>query len=166
MNVTIRPLQVEDAKVSVVWRNTPDLWVHTKFKATHKITLQNEMDWIEKVTSDPTCARFAIIADDQYVGNIYLTDIADGEAEYHIFIGEKAYWGKGVARKASELIIDYGESTLKLERIKLLVKKENAGAYHLYATLGFIETYSADDGFVEMMLNLDKSSDQSRDTIK
>jgi diamine N-acetyltransferase len=38
--------------------------------------------------------RFAILADDTYVGNIYLTDINDKTAEYHIFIGGKTFGAK------------------------------------------------------------------------
>ena len=48
------------------------------------------------------------MVDDVYVGNIYLTDINGESAEYHIFIGEKDYWGKGIAEEASHQILKYG----------------------------------------------------------
>ncbi len=166
MNVTIRPLQTGDANTSVKWRNIPELWVYTKFKATRQITIQDEQEWIEKVIKDPVGARFAILADGVYVGNIYLTNIADGTAEYHIFIGEQSYWGKGIARKASVQIINYGKDMLKLKYIKLLVNKENTSAYNLYSRLGFVEVRSNDHDFLEMILNLHEWSGDSDDTIR
>lgn len=123
MDIHIRPITIEDAQTSVKWRNIPELWVHTKFKANREITLEDEINWVKKVTNDPTSVRFAIIADDTYVGNIYLTDIGNKSADYHIFIGDKNYWGKGVARVASVQIIDYGKEALGLETISLAVKK-------------------------------------------
>ncbi len=153
MNVTIRPLEENDAYTSVKWRNIPELWIHTTFRADREITIQDELDWIHKVTKDPTSARFAILADEVYVGNIYLTGIKDGVGEYHIFIGEKDYWGKGVARKASELIIKYGQEELGLHEIVLGVREDNAAAFHLYKSLGFVKT-GEEDGFVRMKLDL------------
>lgn len=165
MQVNIRPLKKDDAKTSVKWRNDPMLWVHTKFRALHEVTLEDEQNWIIKVMNDPLSARFAIIVDEVYVGNIYLTDILKGTAEYHIFIGDRKYWGKGVARAASLRILSYGKDILKLKKISLLVKKENIGAYYLYSTLGFIESGNIDSGFSQMTLNLHEWNNNSRATM-
>lgn len=153
-NTIIRKLNLSDAVTSVKWRNIPELWVHTKFKATKKITLDDEEEWLQKAIDDPTSVRFAIVADEEYIGNIYLTDITKSSAEYHIFIGERRYWGKGIARAASILIIDYGKNVLKLKKIMLYVKKENRGACHLYSSLGFVENGLHEDGFFGMELDL------------
>lgn len=153
MNVTIRPLEENDAYTSVKWRNIPELWIHTTFKAQREITIEDELKWIRAVMQDPTSARFAILADGIYVGNIYLTGLKDDVGEYHIFIGEKEYWGKGIARKASERIIEYGKDVLRLNAIILGVRPDNAAAFHLYESLGFVET-GEEDGFVRMKLNL------------
>lgn len=153
MEIKIRPLEEKDAYTSVKWRNIPDLWIHTTFKATREITIEDELTWIKKVTSDPSDARFAITADGVYVGNIYLTGIQDGVGEYHIFIGEKEYWGKGIARQASVQLIEYAKQR-GLKGIYLEVKEDNAGAYHLYETLGFKKIELLDSGFTSMKLDL------------
>ena len=85
------------------------------------------------------------------MGNIYLTDITNKEADYHIFIGDRNYWGKGVAKKASQLLIKYGFETLNLDRINLQMRTENHTAYHLYLTLGFIEIERSEE-FITMSL--------------
>ena len=89
--------------------------------------------------------RCAILADEVYVGNIYLTDIGGGSATYHIFIGDKNYWGKGIAREASRQIIDYGFKELNLDKIVLEVRKQNERAIQLYRTLGFVIMSEGDE---------------------
>lgn len=153
MNITIRPLQEKDAYTSVNWRNDPSIWIHTEFSATRKITIEDELNWIKKVVADKSCRRFAILADSHYIGNTYLTDIDGGEADFHIFIGDKSYWGKGVAKKVSKLVIDFAKNELGLDRINLGVKSENAAALSIYNSLGFRES-GIRDGFVRMSLNL------------
>ena len=152
MNVTIRPLQESDAYTSVKWRNDPEVFKYTGNIYSCEITIDNELEWIRKVICNPNEYRCAILADGIYVGNIYLTDINDEEAEYHIFIGERSFWGKGIARLASEKIIEYGFTQLHLNCIKLRVRAENKRAYSLYQTLGFIEVES-DDTWISMRLS-------------
>ena len=139
MKVTIRPLIEEDAYTSVKWRNDPEVFKYTGNTYKHEIKIENELEWIRKVMANPHDYRCAILADGLYVGNIYLTDIHDGTAHYHIFIGDKNYWGKGIAKQASLLILDYGFRVLKLKEIQLRVRKENVSAYNLYLKLGFKE---------------------------
>ena len=153
MNIHIRPLEVSDAQVSYRWRNDPELWVYTGFKPDKEIALTDEKAWIKKVVADETCRRFAIIADGTYVGNIYITDIRDGTGEYHVFIGDKKFWGKGVAKEASLQIIAYAKKELKLHTILLGVKKENIAACKLYLKLGFSDD-GEKDGFTRMKLDL------------
>lgn len=149
MNVTIRPLQEEDAYTSVIWRNDPDVFKFTGNTYNHEITIDSELNWIRKVINNADEYRCAILANDIYVGNIYLTNIEQGKAEYHIFLGNKEFWGKGVAYKASLLILEYGFIKLKLNSITLKVNKENMSAYNLYKKLGFVDINS-EEGWVEM----------------
>jgi len=142
MQVTIRPLEEQDAYTSVQWRNDPEVFKYTGNTYDHEITIDSELAWIRKVMANHNDYRCAILADEVYVGNIYLTDIGGGSATYHIFIGDKNYWGKGIAREASRLIIDYGFKELNLDKIVLEVKKLNESAVKLYQSLGFTPTRS------------------------
>lgn len=89
---------------------------------------------------------------DIYVGNIYLTDIDGEKATYHIFIGDKNYWGKGVAKEASIQILGYAFKTLCLRYVELKVNELNFRAIQLYRSLGFEETSKA-NGWIHMVKN-------------
>jgi len=77
MEVKIRPLEPADALTSVIWRNDPEVFKYTGSVYTHTITLENEIEWINRVIGNADDYRCAIIADGKYVGNIYLTGIHD-----------------------------------------------------------------------------------------
>ncbi len=163
MEIKIRPLRIEDAYTSVRWRNDKDVFKYTGNTYDHEITLESELEWIKRVIAKKDDYRCAILADEVYVGNIYLTDITeDGTAKYHIFIGNKDYWGKGVARKASELILNYAFGVLGLESVNLKVHKENIAALSLYRKLGFQEKNS-DSKF--LCMELPNKSFKASDTM-
>lgn len=137
MKVTIRPLEEKDAYISYKWRNDKEVFSKTLAVYDREISLEMEIEWIKKVISITSDYRCAIDADRQYVGNIYLTNINDRNAEYHIFIGDKKYWGKGVAREASIQILKYAFGDLKLSKVYLKVRQDNVKAIKLYDNLGF-----------------------------
>ena len=137
MNVRIRPLKEQDAYTSVKWRNDPEVFKFTGNIYNHEITIDNELEWIRKVTANPTDYRCPILVDAVYVENIYLTDLPEGTAHFHIFIGDKRYWGKGVAKRAPLLILEYAFNVLNIKEVLLRVRNVNTSAYNLYLRLGF-----------------------------
>jgi RimJ/RimL family protein N-acetyltransferase len=60
----------------------------------------------------------------------------NGHAEFHIFIGERKYWGKGIATKATTLMVEEGFRN-GIKEIYLYVKKENQQAIAVYLKCGF-----------------------------
>lgn len=64
MKVTIRPLVESDAYTSVKWRNDPEVFKYTGNTYKNEIKIENELEWIRKVTASPTDYRCAILADD------------------------------------------------------------------------------------------------------
>jgi glycosyltransferase involved in cell wall biosynthesis/RimJ/RimL family protein N-acetyltransferase len=139
--VLIRPLIIADAQNSWAWRNNPKVWQLTGSSPNQQITCEIEYQWIKKVLSDQTARRFAIVVDDIYVGNIQLTDILENDsAEFHVFIGDTAYWGKGIGRLATNQILYYAKEVLNLKNVSLKVKKENASAINVYSNNGFTIT--------------------------
>lgn len=149
MEVHIRPLRATDALVSFKWRNNPILWEFTGKQPDKVITPEIETKWIIKAISDSNCKRFAIIANNMYVGNIQLTNIEKNKAEYHIFIGETDYWGKGIAYKASNELFKYIKKNFSFKFVYLFVNAKHESAIYLYKKLGF-KIVSYKNEFIKM----------------
>ena len=98
--------------------------------------------------------RFAICIKntDEYVGNIQLLDIDNETAEFHLFIGEKKYWGKGIGYKASLTLLRYAFYNLNLKNIFLEVHSDNLAAYSIYKKVGF-QAVSQQSDFIKMVIN-------------
>lgn len=154
-NVLIRPLAETDAFISWKWRNDPEVWRYTGRKPDLYITCEIEKTWIEKALNDNTSRRFAILANGEYVGNIQLTNIEENKtAEYHIFIGNKNYWGKSIAIMATYQIIRYAKTVLNLEEIYLNVNPNNVPAIKVYERCNFTPVNKKN----KMILNLSEKN--------
>lgn len=151
--VLIRPLEVNDSSISFRWRNDPEIWLFTGSKPDRDVTAEMETEWIHKVLADSTSKRFAILVDDVYVGNVQLTSITGRDAEFHIFIGVKSYWGKGIATRATNQILQYARNVLMLESVYLKVHYENIKAINSYLKIGFA-TIAKRGEFLRMSLTL------------
>jgi diamine N-acetyltransferase len=152
--VYIRPLNLDDAKISFKWRNNPLIWKYTKFKISETITESIETAWLKQVLNNSDEHRFAICLKEngRYLGNIQLIDVKDRSAQYHIFIGEASFWGLGIANEATKLILGYGFVNLGLDLISLEVHKENLIAQSVYKRMGFHPTGKEND-FIKMSLS-------------
>lgn len=150
-SIFLRPLVIADAMTSFQWRNNPEIWKFTPFRPLHPVTPEIETKWLSEILLRKDQKRFAIClkASEKYVGNVQLINIADGAAEFHLFIGDPEYWGKGIGSEASALILDYAFNGLGLDKVRLDVDQENSGAVSIYKKLGFTET-GRKGRFIEM----------------
>jgi diamine N-acetyltransferase len=151
MLVYIRPLILDDAKVSYAWRNDPSIWVYTNFRRPYPITPEIETSWLAGALDKQDQRRFAICIEElnTYIGNVQLLDITERSAELHLFIGDKSYWGKGLGYQATMLILKYAFFELKLEHVYLRVHPANIPAIAIYEKAGF-EITKKDDGLMRM----------------
>lgn len=151
-NIYIRPLQREDALTSYKWRNDPEIWLYTGRRPDRIITPEIELEWIDRVLKDTSSRRFAVCLKENnaYIGNVQLTDILDGKAEFHIFIGSKECWGKGFGTEATKLLISYAKDILKLKELRLWVNPQNKSAIRIYLKCGFKQI----DDSINMVLSI------------
>lgn len=76
----------------------------------------------------------------KHIGNIKIDPInaKHGFGEYGILMGDTDEWGKGYAKEASELVIEYCfDEEINLRKITLGVQAKNVSAVALYTRLGF-----------------------------
>jgi len=139
--IYLRPLQLDDAKISYKWRNNPEIWKNTGSAPDREITEEMEMAWMRKVLADSSTKRFAIClkANDRYIGNAYLSDIVNGTAEEQIFIGETELWGNGIGTRARAILYDVASAQFGIRRIVTNIRIRNIASLKSVSKLGFVE---------------------------
>lgn len=119
--IYLRKLKIEDAQGNYPnWLNDPEV---CQYNSHGEITYTKDMaiDYINSVQNSLTSKVFAICdyLSDKHIGNISLQAIStkNKSAEFAILMGEKEFWGKGLAKEAGELLIKYGFDNLNLHSI-------------------------------------------------
>lgn len=138
VKVTIRKFEKTDIPKKVEWINNPEnnQFLHYDIP----ISVEKTEKWFDSHLGEDTRFDAVIEADGVPVGTIGLLDInkKDSKAEYYIAMGETEYKGKGIAKKASLLILQYGFEVLGLNRIYLFTETGNIMAQHLFEAAGFV----------------------------
>lgn len=85
--------------------------------------------------------RFVVclLESDRALGEVFLfhVDHENRSAEFGIFIGDPADWGKGFGSDALNAVCDFGFGRLDLARIELVTRADNAIGRRSYEKAGF-----------------------------
>ncbi len=138
--IYLRPLSTDDLAGGYPnWLNDPEVSAHNSHHV-FPYTLAQTKGYIESVQNDPQNLVLAIVAKDgnKHIGNIALQHInlIDRNAEYAIIVGDKGYWGRGVACEASRLLLTHGFNVLSLHRIYCGTSSTNIAMQKLAIALG------------------------------
>ena len=144
-SISLRDFTVDDIDRKITWINDPDnnKYLHYDIPLEYPKTLA----WFRN-KDDNTRIDCVIEYDNIPVGVIGLLGIDDKnkKAEYYITIGDKQYKHKGIATKASLLILEYAFEALELNKVYLNVDADNEIACRLYERVGFAcEGYFRED---------------------
>lgn len=139
MQITIRKFEKTDIPKKVEWINNPDNNQYLHYDLP--LDIYKTERWFDNNSGRVDRFDAVIVADSVPVGLIGLLSIdkKNKKAEYYVSMGEKAYKGKGIAKEASRLILEYGFNTLNLNRIFLYTETENIVAQKLFESIGFIK---------------------------
>lgn len=137
--VHLRPISSEDTDLILRWRSRDE--IRAQLFSDRPPTRDEHERFLARLQECRDRLEFMIVLNDDgaCVGTIGLSHISPeaGEAEYGILIGEERARGKGLAREASELLLDYAFTELQLQRVTLDVFADNPSALSLYRRLGF-----------------------------
>ena len=137
VEITIRAFEKQDIPRKVRWINDSEnnRYLHYDLPLRED---QTEL-WFESHRNDKSRYDAVIEADGVPVGTIGLLNIdrKNRKAEYYIAMGERSYSGRGVAKQASELLLQYAFETLELNRVYLYTELHNLAAQKLFARIGF-----------------------------
>lgn len=136
MKVTIRDFKIEDIQNKIKWVNDQDNneFLHYELPLEYEKTLR----WFEN-KNNKNRYDAVIEYDSVPVGLIGLINI-DGvlkKAEYYILLGDRVYSGKGIAKEATKLILEYAFYKLHLNKIYLYTETGNYRAQNLFESVGF-----------------------------
>lgn len=139
MKVTIRKFEEKDIRNKVKWINDKrnNEYLHYDLPLEYEKTL----NWFKK-NEDRIDRYDAIIeVDGISVGLIGLLSIDDknSKAEYYITMGEQAYKGKGVAKIASKLLLEYAFKKINLNKVYLFIESNNINAQRFFEKIDFIK---------------------------
>ncbi len=125
----------------VAWLNDSEInqYLESRF-VLHN--LEETKKFVESVTNDYNYL-FGIFTNDsnEHIGNIKVGGINDKHsyADLGFIIGEKKYWGKGIATEAIRLATDFAFNTLKLHKVFGGVYAPNIGSIKAFEKNGFIQ---------------------------
>lgn len=155
--VSLRDFTERDIQLKVEWINNTDnnQYLHYDIPIESEKTLR----WFHQ-KDDAHRIDCIIEYDGEPVGVIGLLSIdkTNQKAEYYITVGNTAYQRKGIATKATLLILEYAFIDLGLNKVYLTVDADNEKACKLYERVGM----SCEGIFREDLLHHGKLIDRKR----
>ena len=139
--IYLRPLKLSDVNQNyLTWLSDPEVMNGI---ATSNYDISSLETYVKDKIIDENVHFLAIIfkENDLHIGNIKFDfyDVKANVAELGLLIGNKQYWGRGLAKEACQLMINFAISTLHYRKISLAVYENNITAFNLYKSLGFKE---------------------------
>lgn len=139
LGIKLRPLQIEDVDNVMTWVNDPKV-VFNFQNFDMKITREAEIAYLEKILTSNDDKLFAVETENRtYLGNAGLHGLSSKNrlGRVALIIGNKKFWGKGYGQNAMRELIKYAFDECRLNKIWLIVDKENEKARHIYEKVGF-----------------------------
>lgn len=144
-NFYLRNISLDDCNENYLsWMNDSEInkYLESRF-TTH--TIDSLKNFVTSMNNSDNNIMFAIIDKefDKHIGNIKLGNIhpIHRYADIGLIIGEKNYWGRGIATNAISLISKYAFEELNLRKIFAGVYENNIGSIRAFEKCGFEKAY-------------------------
>lgn len=139
----LRPYEEADIVAWQRWDTDVQVQEYLPEPLNEPVTDAEQLAYLTECLAEENGAYWTIVFSETHevVGTISLSDINTyhGTAEINTVIGEKHYWGKGVATEATRAIVDYARDVLKLRRIMGEFESDNKGVAKVLAANDFVE---------------------------
>ncbi|MFA6270196.1 MAG: GNAT family protein [Candidatus Paceibacterota bacterium] len=142
-SINLRPLTRADLDGNYInWFNDAEVCLYNSHHV-YPYGQEQAAQYISAIQNNKNDLVLAISdkKNDKHIGNVSLQkiDLVSRNAEYAIILGEKEYWGKGIAKEASLLILKHGFEQLNLHRIYCGTSENNKAMQKLASALGMKE---------------------------
>jgi len=139
--IYLRGLERTDLEAMVAWINDHEV-TRLMFTGDRPACLELLEEQWEQAQGNPKEIAFAVCDNegDTFIGTtgLYSINWIMRNAEFRVFLGNKAYWNQGIGTECTKLMVVYGFEKLDLNRIWLGVNSENIGAVRAYEKAGFV----------------------------
>jgi RimJ/RimL family protein N-acetyltransferase len=158
--VRLRLLEKTDLEITLSWRNENRRW----FLNSDLLSIETHRSWFEQyiVRDDDFVFVIERLSEEiQPFGQISLYRIDWGKrtAEFGRLVIDERFRKKGIARRATEIILEYARNVLGIKKIFLEVLQNNFPAVSLYQNCGFVQTGIQENRIV-MVLDADCADDK------
>ena len=142
--IVLRPMEYDDTRLIVAWRNDPDIRSHFVFREKFDVSMHEH--WIrERIENKKDVVQWMICEAGEEgtcgrpVGSVYLRDIDRDSmtAEYGIFIGEPDAVSRGIGTEAARRVMELAKG-MGLKKLCLRVFDDNERAKKSYLKAGFV----------------------------
>lgn len=159
-DVGLRLFQKSDIDLKVKWINDPDInkYLHYDLPLCPDRTL----NWFQSMINNSSREDYIyeIVENGVKVplGLIGLIGIDKGnkKAEFYIVNGEKNYWGKGLASKATKAFLQHVFLKHDLNKVYLYTEVDNNSAQKLFEKIGFEKEGLLKEDLIHMGNKLDR----------
>jgi RimJ/RimL family protein N-acetyltransferase len=137
--IYLRELDESDATEEYCsWLNDKTV---NRYLKTKKIFVEELKNYIKVRKNNSHCLFCGIFVKDDgcHIGNIKLEPIntEENKATMGMLIGDKNYWGKGLATETLKTLVHWAFENLEINTIDLGVNRNNTGAMRVYEKVGF-----------------------------
>ena len=140
-NVYLRKIVMFDVNSNYhQWMNDEEVVKYLEVRHTRR-SMKDLREYVSSVIERKEDAFFAICLNEtgRHIGNIKLGPINKnhGFAYVGFLIGDREYWGKGIATEALNLICRYAFETLKLRKVLAGCYETNLASLRVFKKAGF-----------------------------
>ena len=147
----LRNISLDDCNENYLsWMNDSEInkFLESRF-TVH--TIDSLKDFVISMNNSNNNILFAIVdkESDKHIGNIKLGDIhpVHKYADIGLVIGDKNYWGRGIATNAINLVSKYAFDILNLRKVFAGVYEKNIGSIKAFEKCGFKKAYTKKDTY-------------------
>ncbi len=142
-NIFLKKMRVADVTDDYCkWMNDPKIMKYLESRFTHH-TIESLKKYVQDKEKKGDEIIFAIISkrENKHIGNIKIGPINKIHkfADIGLLIGNKSFWGRGIATEAIGLIVDYAFNKLNIHKLMAGVYSENIASIKAFKKNGFKE---------------------------
>jgi len=140
-------IRIDESHVSnkyVDWLNEPEINQYLEVRHIQH-TIKSTIEFLKSVSKSEVDYLFGVYSEGDHIGNIKIGPIDKlySVADIGLMIGDKQWWGKGVATEIIHAVTQFGFETLELEKIEAGCYEDNIGSKKAFLRCGYQE-----EGFI------------------